>query len=73
MRHGRVTVASEKDDQMSEPLINHRDLRNPLLCPIISVDSDPRRENPPHLLQTPEPISGWHRHTSVTPVIPVNS
>ena len=24
---------------------------------IISVDSDPRRENPPHLLQTPEPIS----------------
>jgi len=29
----------------------------------ISVDSDPRRENPPYLLQTPEPISGWHRHT----------
>jgi hypothetical protein len=25
---------------------------------IISVDSDPRRENPPYLLQTPEPISG---------------
>jgi len=40
---------------------------------LISVDSDPRRENPPYLLQTPEPISGWHRHTSVTPVTPANS
>ena len=30
---------------------------------LISVDSDPRRENPPYLLQTPKPISGWHRHT----------
>lgn len=33
MRYGRVTVASEKDGQMSETLINHRNLRNPLLCP----------------------------------------
>ena len=38
---------------------------------VISVDSDPRRENPP--LQTPEPISGWRRHTSVTPVTPANT
>ena len=40
---------------------------------VILVDSDPRRENPPYLLQTPEPISGWHRYTSITPVTPVNS
>jgi len=40
---------------------------------LISVDSDPRRENPPHLLQTPELISGWHRYTSITPVTPANS
>ena len=34
---------------------------------LISVDLDPWRENPPHLLQTPEPISSWYRHTSITP------
>ena len=28
---------------------------------LISVDSDPRRENPPHLLQTPELISDRRR------------
>ena len=40
---------------------------------VILVDLDPQRENPPYLLQTPEPISGWHRYTSITPVTPTNS
>ena len=72
-RDGLAIKASWYYAKLWAQALQLEDVKQQFCLLVISVDSDPRRENPPHLLQTPEPISGWHRHTSITPVTPINS